>query len=357
MRLYEGSFNLVVKDTAREMREVCGGIKFYFPNIIKELASESELPYKVVYLDQKCWIDIARMYYHKQTERESELVGKILEASEKYEVIFPLSISHLEETMKISSARRKNELVPLMVRLSRGYSFQPYFSINIRTEIQNIVLRKLGLPQINVRNLILKQGISNLIGGGKPTLVSRKGSELPEDIKRELLDLLESPKTLEFSFKLKLPKSFLNMNEIEIFEKNRQELSKIKDNDMRQRAFLAWNMRAIIVPELAKTLYECVLPKDFILKEKSTRKDIEGLLDSIPTALCLLTLIYQRDQQLQRPIQANDFHDIWFLTLALPYSDIVVTEKMWASIARQTKLDRKCNTKILSSIKELGKYL
>jgi hypothetical protein len=187
--------------------------------------------------------------------------------------------------------------------------------------------------------------------------VSRKGSELPEDIKRELLDLLESPKTLEFSFKLKLPKSFLNMSEIEIFEKNRQELSKIKDNDMRQRAFWAWNMRAIIVPELAKILYECVLPKDFILKEKSTRKDIEGLLDSIPTALCLLTLIYQRDQQLQRPIQANDFHDIWFLTLALPYSDIVVTEKMWASIARQTKLDRKCNTKILSSIKELGKYL
>lgn len=336
------------------MKERIGFPEYYEKSLLREF----ELPYKVVYLDQKCWIELARIYYHKQSERESELVGKILEASEKYEVIFPLSISHLEETMKISSARRKNELVPLMIRLSKGYSFQQYPSINIRAEIQNIVLKKLGLPQINVRNLILKQGISNLIGGGKPELVSRKGSELPEDIEKELLDLLESPKVLEFSFKLKLPKSFLNKNElIEIFEKNRQELAKIKDNDMRQRAFLEWNMRAVVAPELAKTLYESGLPKDFILKEKSTRKDIEGLLDSIPTALCLLTLIYQRDQQLQRPIQTNDFHDIWFLTLALPYSDIVTTEKMWASIAIQTRLDRKCNTKILSSIKELGKHL
>lgn len=315
------------------------------------------MSYKVVYLDQKCWIDLARLYYHKQTEKESELVGKILDASEKNGVIFPLSISHLVETMKISNERRKNELVPLMIRLSRGYSFQPYFSINIRSEIQNIILRKLELPQINVRNLILKQGISNLIGGGEPSLISRKGSELPENVKKELLDLLESPKSLEFSLNLKLPKSFLNTEKIEIFEKNRQELSKIKDNDLRQREFLAWNMKAIISPELVKILYEYSLPIDFILKEKSTREDIEGLLDSIPTALCLLTLIYQRDQQLQRPIQDNDLHDILFLTLALPYSDIVVTENMWASISRQKKLDRKCNTIILSSINELGKYL
>lgn len=319
---------------------------------------ESELSYKVVYLDQKCWINLARLYHHKQTEKEKDLIGKIIGSSEKHKVIFPLSISHLVETMKISSVRRKNELVPLMIRLSRGYSFQPYFSINIRAEIHNIILRKLGLPQINIRDLILKQGISNLIGGGKPTLVFRKDSELPEDIQKELLDLLESPKALEEVLKSKLPKTLLENDElIRIFEKNRQKLSEIKDNDLRRRFFLEWNMRAILVPELAKTLYESGLPKDFILKEKSTRKDIEGLLDSIPTALCLLTLIYQRDQQLQRPIETNDLHDIWFLTLALPYSDIVATEKMWASIARQKKLDRKCNTKILSSIEELGKYL
>lgn len=324
--------------------------------------SESKLTHKVVYLDQKCWIEIAKMYYGETSKHERELVEKILEASEKCEVIFPLSMSHLEETTKISDVKRKDELASLMVRLSKGYSFQPYFILTIRAEIRNIVLKKLGLPPINVRNYILKQGISNLVGGGKPTLVPRKGAkslELPEDIKKELLDLLESPKVLEFSLKQKLPKSlYQNKRELtEIFEKNRQKLSEFKDNNLRKRAFLAWNIRAVVVPELAKILYESGLPKDFIIKENSTRKDIEEFLDSIPTALCLFTLIHQRDQQLQRPIQANDFHDIWFLTLALPYSDIVITERMWTSISRQAKLDKKCNTKILSSINELMKYL
>jgi len=264
--------------------------------------------------------------------------------------------------MKISNKKRKDELTSLMVRLSKGYSFQPYFSHNITREIQNIVLKELGLPQINIRDHILKQGISNLVGGGKPTLEFRKGaksSELPEDIKKELLDLLESPKTLEFCLKQKLPRSLVGGKKelTEVFEKNQQKLSKIKDNNLRQRAFLAWNMRAVVVPELGKILYESGLPKDFFSKEFSTEKDISEFLASIPTALCLFTLIYRRDQQLQRPIQKNDFNDIMFLTLALPYSDIVATEKMWASIARQAKLDKKCNTKILSSINELGKFL
>lgn len=99
------------------------------------------------------------------------------------------------------------------------------------------------------------------------------------------------------------------------------------------------------------------LPKNFFIGEKPNQKEILELLDNIPTALCLFTLIFERDQQLQRPIQANDFNDIWFLSLAIPYSDIVVTEKMWTSISKRTKLDVKCNTIILSSIKELEEYI
>jgi len=37
----------------------------------------------VIYLDQKCWIELAKMYYGEQSEQESELIEKILEGSEK----------------------------------------------------------------------------------------------------------------------------------------------------------------------------------------------------------------------------------------------------------------------------------
>lgn len=316
---------------------------------------------KVVYLDQKCWIDIARICYGEPSKQEKELVEKILEASEEGQLIFPLSISHLDETMRISDTRRKNQLASLMAKVSKGYSLQPYVDIVIEAEVRNIVLKKLGLPTLNIRNYVLKRGISNLIGG-KPKLVPRNGaksSELPEDIKKKLLDLLENPETIEFALKQSPPKSIDRSKRklVERMERIRQELSGVKDNDLRKRVFLARNMFEMVLPRLARILYECNLPKDFIIKEKSTHEDLNKFLDNIPTALCLFTLIYQRDQQFQRPIKANDFHDIWFLTLAIPYSDIAITEKMWASISKRAKLDRKCKTIILSSISELGKYL
>jgi hypothetical protein len=316
---------------------------------------------KVVYLDQKCWIDIAKLYFGEMSEQDSNLVKKLLEASEKGQMIFPLSLSHIDETNRITDDKRRNQLAFLMAKISRGYSLQPYFNRLLRAEIRNIVLRKLGLNAINIRDYVLKKGISNLLGA-KPTLVPRKNapsSELPEDVKKKLLDLLESSESIELALQQRPPKS-IDENKREVvkrMEKIRHDISAIKDNNLRQRVFLARNMIEIVGPELAKILLEHNLPRDFFLKEKSTRKDIDELLDNMPTALCLFTLIYQRDQQLQRPIEVNDFNDIWFLTLAIPYSDIVVTEKMWVSIATRTKLDRKCNTILLSSIYQLESHL
>lgn len=140
------------------------------------------------------------------------------------------------------------------------------------------------------------------------------------------------------------------------FESIRKKLQGIKDNDLRRKAFLLQNFKATIVPKIAKILYELKLPKKF-LDDILSPLDIEEFLDKLPTALCQFTLLFQRDQQLQRPIKVNDINDIWYLTLAIPYSDIVVTERMWAAISKQARLDKKCNTIIVSSLNALNNYL
>lgn len=316
---------------------------------------------KIVYLDQKCWINIAKLYYGDKSERESDIVKKILVASESGQIIFPLSLSHINETNRISDDKRRNQLAGLMTKISKGYTLQPNFNWLLRAEIKNIVLRKLGLKTKNIRELIVKKGISNALGA-KATLVPKneiKTPELPENEKNKLLTLLESPEAIELILKQRPPEN-LEQNKKELVKKveqNRQELSNIKDNNLRQRLFFAKSMFEIVGPELRKISIQYNLPKDFFLGLKSTRKDIEKLLDNIPTARCLFTLIYHRDNQLQRPIQVNDFNDIWFLTLALPYCNIVVTEKMWTSIATRAKLDVKNNTIILSSISQLENHL
>ncbi len=162
-----------------------------------------------------------------------------------------------------------------MAKMSKGYTLQPYFNRLLKAEIRNIVLRKLGLNTVNIRDYILKKGISNLLGA-KPTLVPRKGvagSELPEDVKKKLLDLLESPEAIELALRQRPPKS-IDRNKralVEKMEKIRHDLSTIKDNNLRQRFFLAKNMVEMVGPELAKILLESNLPKDFFLKEKCAR--------------------------------------------------------------------------------------
>ena len=315
---------------------------------------------QVIYLDQKCWIELARIKFGNASDEESALLRKIQQAVNENRAIFPLTLSNFEETVKITDDDRRTKLASLMIETSKGFSFQPNFDRTLEFEIINIVLRKLGAPLIDIRKAILKQGISNMVGA-KGTITQKKGATpLPDDVLASLIDRIESAEAIETLLsigrgKFNLP--LTRLSDIQAMEKIRNDLWKVKDNNLRFRVFLAINIRELITPKLAKIMYDAQLPKDLIFKEKTTRKDIDDFMDLVPTALCLFTLIYHRDQQRMRPIQANDFNDIWFLTLAIPYSDIVVTERMWTSIAIRSKLDKRCGTKVFHSIQSLTPYL
>lgn len=306
------------------------------------------------------WINLAKIYYGNPSKEDRELLNKIINASEKGTAIFPISMVNLQETSTISKPQWRQQLSSLMVSISKGYAITPYWPYILDLEIQNLVLKKLGLPQRNIRKIWLGKGISHLIGE-RPSVVSKKKIDptLLKKLEKDILDKLEDPKTLELLLSDRYDKKAIKQDEIDTikeFEKNRNNLSKIKNNDLRFKCFLFQNITATIAPKLIKTLINLKLPPEF-LKEIFPKGDIETFLMNIPTALCEFTLLFQRDQQLQRPIEVNDIDDVWHLTLAIPYSDIVVTEKMWTSISKRTKLDKKCNTIILSSIRELDKYL
>lgn len=61
--------------------------------------------------------------------------------------------------------------------------------------------------------------------------------------------------------------------------------------------------------------------------------------------------------QKTRKIQPNDLNDIMSLSVAIPYSDVVVTEGMWQTAIIQTKLDKLRPTLVLRSEKELASIL
>lgn len=312
---------------------------------------------KIVYLDQKGWIDLAKS--------NKGIIEVVMRASEAGVAIFPLSIVHLAETNSISNPQRRERLASLMVPMSKRYCFSPYVEPIIGSEIRNAILRRLGIPTVDLKKYVLRRGVSHLVGAKPEIIPKERGQKLTHEIKQKLLDLLESPEAMYIALtarSMRYKKHSLsiqrgNIEAVKKMEHIRREQLKIKDNNLRRRVALVSFLMEIIAPKLAKMLVEMNLPKDTIIKKGWSRRDFKEFLNSLPTALCLFTLLLERDQQLQRLIEVNDLYDAWALSLAIPYSDIVVTEKMWTSISRQAKLDEICNTTILSSIDELIGHL
>ncbi len=319
--------------------------------------SEIKLNPKIISLDQKCWINLAKIYYGDPTETEKKIFDKIVNASDDGSAIFPISIHRLDETINRRNPRNREQLVSLMMKLSKGYSFTPLYDRIIDGEVWNLILEKLNCPKTDLIEKVLGKGIGHLVGA-KPEI----HGDIPEELRQELLNMLDEPETL-----IKIISGYDSIyseeqdqrNHIahEVLERNRQKLRQIRDKEIRRKAFLGINFSAMINPKIAEKLYSLQFPIDFIINDNISERDIEDLLDKIPTARCLFTLIYQRDQEYHRPIKHNDFNDIAFLTLAIPYSDIVITDNMMASIATRMKLDQKCDTIILKSISELEEYL
>jgi len=317
----------------------------------------------LVYLDQKGWIDLAKIKYGSvKTDEETRLLETIYGAVEEDKILFPLSIVHLDEITKISSETKRQQLAALMVKLSKGYSLSPYLDHYIAVEVDQIVAEKLGYPNIDLRQVFLKQGLHHLIGS-KVEIVSRDGDtnkKPPKEIKEKMTNLLFDPRAFEFSLTKTKPNPSLRQYQKEAATKMdeiRRRLLKIKDKDRRRRTFLAQNVSAMIAPHIVEILIDLGLPKDFFKMEEWTREDMDRFLTHVPTGLTFITLTMYRDLQFQRAIKANDIADVWGLTLAIPYCDVVVTERMWVSIAKQSKLNIVCNTIMLSSINDLTDIL
>lgn len=311
----------------------------------------------IVYLDQKGWINLAKIKYGSvKTDEETRLLETMYRAVEEDKVIFPLSIVHLDEMP--SSETKRQQLAALMVRLSKGYSFSPYVDSQIAVEVDQIIAKKLGYPGIDLRQVFLKQGIHHLFGL-KGEIVSRDGDgnrKPPEEIKEKMTKMLYDPRVFESSLTKTKPNPLLRQYQKEAaaqMDKTRRGLLRIKDKDQRRRTFLAQNVSAIILPHIVKALIDRGLPKDFFKMEEWTREDMDRFLAQVPTGLTFITLMMYMDLQFQRAINVNDIADVWGLTLAIPYCDVVVTERRWVSIAKQSKLDKICDTIMLTSINDL----
>ncbi len=65
----------------------------------------------------------------------------------------------------------------------------------------------------------------------------------------------------------------------------------------------------------------------------------------------------ERDEQRSREIDANDVMDVSFLSVTIPYFDIIVTEQFWVDLAKRNRLDQAYCTILLTDLAGVEQHL
>lgn len=273
------------------------------------------------------------------------------------------------ETIRNLNPERRKRLAEYVMLVSQGWTILPAPFI-VEPEIEDACLKHLGLPRYDLRNFAIRKGLSQLVSAKADLEIESKDPNNPfpqeriAELKKYLLDKLESPETLLFLMELGVSQSFVEKQQRDAIattkrleEIRRSWRSRIRGNNLLRRAILADYLIYEIGPKLIPFLSSIQSNPKILIDNVSTNQEtIIRFFQSMPTSYCNVQLTLYRDMQ-RRRIQPNDLHDIMSLSIAIPYSDVVVTETMWQTAIIQTKLDELYQTTVLKSAKGLASIL
>jgi len=75
-------------------------------------------------------------------------------------------------------------------------------------------------------------------------------------------------------------------------------------------------------------------------------------LENIPTLNVELKLAISREAQ-TGSLKANDLGDVENFYTSIPYADVIVAEKNFVNLAKQTKLDKEYGVKLYTNFEDL----
>ncbi len=316
---------------------------------------------RIIFLDTNKWIELARGHYDKVPELK--IVSQTVTATSKSgNAILPISVAQLEETIKNSNPARRKRLAEFMLLVSKGWTILPAPRI-MSFEIEDACRRFLGLPRLDLQALAIKKGVSQLLGAKGRLVYKKPEARLPKDIEKQILDAVESPSTLLRSMtdwadeRVSRESEQYSIEYARKIEALRKKQSRLMKPEQRHNAEFAKLLRDMI-PEIILFFYGVGRdPRPFLEDILTDENSIIHFLHTVPTSFCNVELSFYRDEQMQRKVQPNDLNDIMMLSIAIPYTDAVVTERMWYRAITQNKLDRLRPTRAFSKLRDLDAWL
>lgn len=316
----------------------------------------------LIYLDQNKWIDLARAFHDRPDgNRFKSVLQKIKLAGEEGKAILPLSGTHVIETRASKDMSKRLRLSQVMSSISRGWTIAPSYVIT-PVELGMSVAKTFDQP-LPAQPITFGRGIPFACGiTMKLHKVDGPDGSTHGQVPQLIDESLSEAKVIE-DF-LCGGNEAVNLRALEKYRSGKDEIVKHQESfraaaksygrAVLRRAYVA-QLTLAIQPKLTRILNRFGMGMEDFLRMGEDRLMV--FFSNVPTLDVETELAVARNEDWNRGIDSNDSADIAFLSVAIPYCDIVVTENYWRHQAEKTKLDKKYETIVLDDLLELEELL
>lgn len=323
---------------------------------------------KRIYLDQMAWIELARAKHSKS--KDARYIDAYLLAREAVRnglAQFVLSGTNHYETQRRKNYASRLDIVEIMAELSGFHAMRRPNKI-VPAELEIAICDVLNLrPTAHVRPF----GVGmDFMWDFQFVDLSAYWSMLDETdceelgITLRLLELCKSHPSLANDILLTAgrdPKNFPEdgqlIRQLQVLDNSyveRQEkIGSLIKSDPSLRANLDKVLAGAALAEIKRDIISaCVrIGVDPVLLLDSFAGDSEkymAFFRSVKSRWVAYRMELQVQSQIDRKWKTNDLHDVIGLSVAIPYCDIVVTEKQWRHLVRTERLDQEYNTNVIA---------
>lgn len=317
---------------------------------------------KTIYLDQMKWIDLARAETrHAQGAQYIPALEAFKKAVDDGRASFPLSVAHYIETGKSQDSSRRVNLTKTMMRLAGMDRIAPPHVV-VPWEIRKALIEvfELDAPTPGLQLFGETAAHAHALPSLRYTAPEEhEGVMLSEADKRKLEELVApkfeaiilggiAPEGYPESTRLVF-QDLLDYDERFVAEQNRiagwvEKLPRTKLPNI----MVATAMQDMLEPAIEAAQELGVAPEALVEAQNVTR-----LIEHMPSRWVEMKLRHLKQANPQKRWEGNDLNDITALAIAVPYCDVVVTEKFWSSILNNAKVPQRYDTLVTPSLQDV----
>ncbi len=332
----------------------------------------------LVYLDQNHWISLAKASVGRaQGDQFRETLDSCLAATQSGAATVVLGAAHYFEVLKIENRRQRRDVADVMENVTQFQTLVCRATV-MKIELGAALDSILGLESKGPDVDVVDYGVNHAFGYPSPRFRVRDratGADVTarvrEKIGAEKFDSVITAGLLKFERgALRGPEDDaeleklrnLGFNPEKVLEgtiaraRQEQEQRLRLDGDgpwRRERLLDVVSVRELLIE------FETIAPRAF--HERGVRlEDIVtspqagvAFMRSMPSTDVAMALKTGWHRNRDKQLSANDVYDIDSMALAVPYCDIVVTEKACHHLLRTAGIDRRMNTTLLRDLTQL----